>query len=57
MATYPVDLLRAEGVLEDFEVGDELVFMLGVHLDADHGDIAYPSGVKAGTVTNVQARG
>lgn len=35
-----VDLLGFEGVLEDLEICDELVFVLGVHLDPGHRHIA-----------------
>ncbi len=56
MATYLLNLLRTKSVLEDFEVGDELIFMLGIHLDANHRDIAYSSGVQTDIVTNMQSR-
>ena len=48
------DFVGAEGVLEDLEVGDELVLVLRVHLDTGHWHVAYPSQYVAIPVTNPQ---
>lgn len=37
---YPVYFLRLEDVLHDLEIGDELVFVLCVHLDTIHWYVA-----------------
>ena len=38
--TRLVDLVRAEDVLQDLEVGDEFVLVLRIHLHSLHGYIA-----------------
>ena len=40
-STRLVNLLRPEDVLEDLEVGNELVLMFGIHIDPLHLNIAY----------------
>ena len=39
--THLLDLFCFEDVLEDFEIGDKFVFVLGIHLNSRHGYIGY----------------
>ena len=57
--TYLLDLVATEGVLEDLEVGDELILVLRVHLDAVHRKIACSRKQRAVAVTKslVSGRG
>ena len=50
------DFVGAEGVLEDLEVGNELVLVLRVHLDASHRYIACMWEADAVAVTDVLPR-
>ena len=54
---YLLDFVATEGVLEDLEVGDELVLVLGVHLDTGHWYVTCSSRNSPATVTNPPSQG
>ena len=54
---YLLDLVATESVLEDLEVGDELVLVLGVHLDTGHWYVACSPQSSPDTVTNPPSQG
>ena len=55
--TYLLDLVATEGVLEDLEVGDELVLVLSVHFDTGHWYVAWSPRKSPATVTNPPSQG